>query len=49
MAWGNLDTKVASRGRMDHGGLLRRYNSEHELFFLLDILSLLRMRAIMQL
>lgn len=44
-----IDTNVASRGSMDTGGLLRKSIPENEAFFILDILSLHRTRAIMQL
>lgn len=37
-----LDTKVASRGSLDHRVLLGRPNPENEPFFILDILVLLR-------
>lgn len=33
-----IDTKVASSGSTDHSDLLRRFNPENELFFILDIL-----------
>ena len=43
------DTKGASRGSIDHKGLSKRTNPENKLFFILDILSMLRTRVITQL
>lgn len=44
-----MDTKEASRGSMDYRDLLRMFNTDNELFFILDIFSLLKTRIIMQL
>lgn len=44
-----MDTNMTSSSIVDHGGLLRSLSPENELFSILNILSLLRAREIMQL
>lgn len=41
-----IEANMAFRGSMEHGGLSKRPNQDNDLFFILDILSLLRARAI---